>query len=205
MHETLEPSSSSPPEPAALDAADVRAACDGDRGAFDRLVLRHQQAVLNTAFYLLSDYQDALEVAQETFLKAYRGLAGFRSEASFRTWILRITTNSARSLRSRMRAKKRSANLVSLSAEADDRPALEVADRRETDPAALLQRKEVKEALEEAIASLDPQYREIVVLRDISGESYEAISESLGVPLGTVKSKIHRARLQLREAMTPLL
>lgn len=203
MTETLEPSSCAPGEPLTTpDEADLGAATAGDRQAFDRLVVRHQQAVINTAYYHAGDYQDALEISQESFVKAFRALSGFRSQASFRTWILRITVNTAHSFKSRMRAKKRSGPGVRISLDPPDeeRGAIEIADRGET-PERLLMRKETKEAIERAIAGLKPDARNLVVLRDISGLSYEEISRSLQMPIGTVKSGVHRARLQLREVL----
>ena len=196
------------------DQEDVRLAGAGDRAAFDRLVLRYQDEVVNAAYYYLNQYEDAVEAAQEAFLKAYQSLAGFRWESTFKTWILKIALNTARALRARARAKKRSAKVVSIerggAAEAHGQDPgekrLDVADPDTSSaPSSLLERKEVKEALEEAIASLDDESREIIVLRDISGVSYEAIAAELGLPLGTVKSRVHRARLELRKRMERFL
>src|SRR5688500_13904241 len=97
------------------DVEDVRLAAGGSREAFDRLVLRHQDAVVNAATYYLGNYDDAVDVAQDAFLKAYRALGEFRGSASFRTWILRVALNTARSLRARGRARKRAARIVTLS------------------------------------------------------------------------------------------
>ncbi|MCZ6793458.1 MAG: sigma-70 family RNA polymerase sigma factor [Planctomycetota bacterium] len=202
LTETLRPSSRAPEEPPSTpDGEDLQAAALGDGDAFGRLVGRHQQAVMNAAFYYSGDREDALEVSQEAFVKAYRALKGFRGEASFRTWILRITVNTARSFTARKRAKKRSASLVSLSSGGENAGSgVEVADPGDS-PAALLERKEVKEAIEEAIAGLEPEARELIVLRDISGRPYDEISEVLALPIGTVKSKVHRARLELRRKL----
>ena len=186
---------------AVSDDEDLLAAAAGDRQAFDRLVLRHQQAVVSAASYFLSDYQDALEVAQEAFLKAYRGLPGFRRRASFRTWILRITLNTARSFQARRQAKKRAGNRACLSVTPGDGGTTADIPAGSAGPEALLMRKEVKEEIEKAILELEPGAREVIVLRDISGESYEAIAASLDLPLGTIKSKVHRARLELREKL----
>jgi RNA polymerase sigma-70 factor (ECF subfamily) len=188
------------------DDGDLERAVAGDRQAFDRLVLRHQQAVVNSAAYILGNYQDALEVSQDAFLKAYRGLSSFRGTASFRTWMLRITVNTARSFQARRRAKKRRGNRrhLSVAPGGGDDPAVDIPDTS-AGPESLLLRKEVKEAIEKAIVDLEPDAREVIVLRDISGESYEDIASALDLPLGTVKSKVHRARLQLREKLAPLL
>lgn len=187
---------------------DVRRAARGDKAAFERLVRRYQDDAVRTAYYFLGDREDAADVAQEAFLKAYRGLPGFRGGASFRTWLLTIVINSARSLETRRGAKKRRGATVSLDAAGtsgeDTRADIAIADRS-GDPTELLRRKELKEAIERAIWELEPQARQLIVLRDISGESYEAIAAFTGLPLGTVKSRIHRARLELQEKLGPWL
>jgi len=211
--ETLEPAGPRSPPPGAAapsDAALAGRAARGDRRAFDLLVGRHQPAVIDAAHYFLGNRDDALDVAQEAFLKAFRALARFRGAAQFRTWLLRITLNTARSFRTRRRAKKRAGPTVSIHHGAGSRcdagsgepRELEIPDVRSA-PDAQLERKELKAALENAIASLDDSARELIVLRDILGESYEAIATHLALPLGTVKSKVHRARLVLREKMAP--
>jgi RNA polymerase sigma-70 factor (ECF subfamily) len=208
--EALEPASPRSTEGSIpSDRADVRAAAAGDRQAFDRLVLRHQQAVIDAASYYLGNYQDALEVAQEAFIKAYRALERFRGDAQFRTWMLRITMNAARSFQTKRRAKKRSAPIISIHSRGagtddDDDAGFEIPDYRDT-PESLLHRKELKEMIERAIAELDEEARELIVLRDIVGESYDAIAEQFDLPLGTVKSKVHRARLVLREKISKFL
>jgi len=179
----------------------IRAAREGDRDAFGRLVERHQDAVFTAAHYLVGDPEDAADVAQETFLRAWRSFSGFAAQSSLKTWLLVITTNVARSLASSRKAKKRSARLVRLEA----RPGQDPIDLPEPDgrgcPENRALRAEMKEALEAAIADLDEESRSLVVLRDLLGESYEKISDALGLPLGTVKSRIHRARLVLRESI----
>ena len=198
---------------------DVLRAAAGDGAAFERLVRKHQDDIYSAAYYFLGNADDAADVAQEAFVKAYRGLSGFHGHASFRTWLLTITLNCARSLRTRFRAKKRSAKVISIHADpgaggqgargrgADSAEGgLEIADPdASATPAAILERKEVKEALERAIADLDEPSRQVVVLRDLQGESYEAISSALELPLGTVKSRVHRARLELQAKLRPWL
>jgi RNA polymerase sigma-70 factor, ECF subfamily len=165
------------------------------------LVGRHGDAVMTAASYLVGNTEDAADVAQETFLRAWRARAGFAGQSSFRTWLLVIAANVARSQASRRRAKKRSAPEVRL----DSRPREETIDIPEPDgrscPQGQALRTELKEALEEAILALDGDSRELVVLRDLLGESYESIAAARSLPLGTVKSKIHRARLELRERL----
>jgi RNA polymerase sigma-70 factor (ECF subfamily) len=201
-----------PREARAREEDDLRSARAGDRAAFDRLVLSCQDDVVSAASYFLGSYDDAVDAAQEAFLKAYRGLAGFRGGASFKTWVIRIALNAARSLRTRARARKRGGGQVvsmdglAAGKVADAGSPIEVADPRDgARPAALLERRELKEAIERAIVELDPEAREVIVLRDLSGQSYEEIAAALGLPLGTVKSRVHRARLELQAKLRPWL
>ncbi len=185
---------------------DIRAAQRGHKNAFDRLVLRYQTYVFNTARSLLRNRDDALDVTQDVFLKAYCGLDRFRRDASFKTWIFRITLNAVNSFRARGRARKRSARIISLDArtsgESGDTTVFEPEDLRSgSSPVVASERRELKSALEKAIADLDPEYRKIIELRDVVGESYEAIAHTLNTKLGTVKSKIHRARRSLQSRM----
>lgn len=205
--------------PGGEEAAWTRAAQAGDREAFGRLVERHQEAVMTTARYLTGNREDAADVAQETFLRAYRSLPGFAGQSAFRTWIMTITVNAARSHLSRRRARKRSAHEVRIDqargqarrgqARGDQAGGEEAIDIPDPDargrPDGLAMRVELKEALEEAIAGLDEESRAAVVMRDLAGESYQAVAAALGLPLGTVKSRIHRARLELRERLRKLL
>lgn len=186
----------------------VEAASGGDREAFDQLVRRHQQSVINAAAYYLGHQEDALEVAQESFLKAYRSLERFKGKASFRTWLLRITLNTARSFHAHRQAIKRSGTTatisISASGEKEDQGGLELSDSS-GDPHELLERKELQQLIEDAIQSLDDRNRRIIILRDILGESYQAIADEEGLTLGTVKTRVHRARLELREIIGDFL
>ena len=193
---------------------DVRAARNGRKEAFDRLVLRYQSYVFNTARALLRNREDALDVTQEVFLKAYCGLAGFRLEASFKTWIFRITLNSVNSFRTRCRAQKRSAKILSLDStlaagkdgNSAGRRVHEPADHRSSSsPVTTLENNELMRALQKAIADLAPEYRKIIVLRDVAGESYEDIALAMNAKLGTVKSKLHRARRSLQAKMVAFI
>ncbi len=192
---------------------DVFLAATGDRSAFDRLVLSHQSDVVNTAFYFLGNYDDAVDATQEAFLKAYRNMGSFRGDASFKTWILMITINTVRSMKTRARAKKRSGTVTRLDQGGSAKDGCARGDngidppdpKTHQTPSSLLERKEVKEALEQAILDLDERSREVVVLRDLAGESYDSIATGLGVPTSTVKSRVHRAHLELRRVMAQYL
>jgi RNA polymerase sigma-70 factor (ECF subfamily) len=183
------------------ESAWIRSARDGDREAFGRLVLRHQDAVLTAVRYMVADQEDAEDIAQETFLRAWRSLSGFAGHSSFRTWVLVIAANAARSHAARKMAKKRAGKVVRL----ESRSGEEIVEVPEPDgrgsPEDRAIRMELKEELEAAILALDDESRSLVVLRDLLGESYEAIAEAQGLPLGTVKSRIHRARLEIRDRL----
>ena len=188
--------------------ADVALACAGRHDAFDRLVRRHEGAVIGAARKLLSHQDDALDVAQETFLKMYVGLPRFRGGSSLRTWLVQISLNTARSLRTRERARKRcprrggvEAMPVPLGERAEQVPDA----RPDADPCGSLERSELADAVERAIITLDPVSREYLLARTVEDLSYEEIAARHGVPVGTVKSKVHRARARIRELLAPLL
>ncbi|MBN1418510.1 MAG: sigma-70 family RNA polymerase sigma factor [Planctomycetes bacterium] len=194
-----------PPEGAEADETEWLARARlGDREAFGRLVRRHADRVYRLAHYLTSSRDDAADVAQEAFLRAYRAIGRFEGRSGFATWVLRITTNCALSLRARRRTKKRGMAVVSLSGSEEDAEPIQVADPR-ADPEAAFRREELGAAVKAAVESLDEEFRSAIVLREIDGRSYEEIAEILGVPLGTVKSKIHRARCALREKLKRFL
>ena len=190
------------------DLLDVQMAVGGSREAFNRLVLRYQDVVVHVASHSLNNPEDAFDAAQDAFLKMFRSLRSFRGGCAFRTWLLHIVINSARSLRTRQTAKKRGGQIsgrFALELTSID-PSNEPPDPYTLDaPAALLERKEVKNALEQAIGELGDSDREVILLRDISGHSYESIATQLDLPLGTIKSRVHRARLELRRKMEPYL
>jgi RNA polymerase sigma-70 factor (ECF subfamily) len=152
-------------------------------------------------YYRVGDRDEAEDLAQEVFVRAFRAIGGFKGEASFGTWIYRIVHNVAASYFVARGAKKRPGKGVPLEtcAEAETAPA------RDADPQAALMSRELKEAIEHSIAELTPDARQYVVLRDIEGKSYEEIAAIVDLPLGTVKSRIHRARLQIRRSLESYL
>lgn len=187
------------------EAAWICAARGGDRDAFGKLVELHQDAVMTAAHYMTGNPEDAEDVAQETFIRAYRSLGTFAGGSSFKTWLLVIATNSSRSLAASRRAKKRDSRVLRIES-AEDRERIDLPDRPErSSPEDQALRSELKEALEEAIATLDEESRSLIILRDLLGGSYEEIAAALELPLGTVKSRIHRARLELREKLRKYL
>ncbi len=176
----------------------------GDEKAFNALVERHQQRAFNIAFGLLREREDALEVAQDAFVRAYRALKDFRGESSFTTWLYRITVNLAHN-KSRWHRVRHAGAHVSLDAPADasesDGPrAVELSDPSYAPDRSAMVNEEVK-LIEAAMKKLGKKSREILVLRNVENLAYDEIAKVLGCNIGTVKSRIARAREELRAAM----
>ncbi|HEX5137130.1 MAG TPA: sigma-70 family RNA polymerase sigma factor [Planctomycetota bacterium] len=195
-----ERNSSKEPADPARDAELVARARDGDRAAFDELVLRHEDRVFNMALRMLGNADDALDLAQEVFLSAYRALKGFESKALFSTWLYRVTVNHCRDeMRRRATVKHTRPRPLGAGRDADDPPADPPA--RAASPFAAAAARESHEIVAAAVAALPDDAKEALVLRDVEGLPYEEIAEILDVPLGTVRSRIHRARSLVRERL----
>jgi RNA polymerase sigma-70 factor, ECF subfamily len=180
----------------------VRRACEGDKEAFYSLVRPCERAVYVAAMSILSNPADAEEVAQEAVLKPLSNLTGFRGEAKFSTWIIQITINEARlRLRKDRRHRYESVDQLQTDEEGEYFPK-DFADWREI-PSEALQREELREALKLAIASVPLKYKEVFILRDIQDLSTEETAEILGISKGNVKTRLLRARLQMRDALAP--
>ena len=175
-----------------------RRAKEGDQGAFERLVMDNQNRVYSLALRLCGDREAAADLAQEAFIKAWQGLGSFQGESSFATWVYRLATNLCIDY---LRKKKRREGVeLSVSLDDSDSGWAEPADR-ESDPQLVLERSERGRALARGLASLPGWQRQVLVLRELSGLSYQEISQALDVDLGTVKSRIARARLSLRKIL----
>lgn len=171
----------------------------GDTTAFDQLVLRHQQEVFAVALRMLGDRDEAQDIAQDVFVRAYRGLGSFRQEAKLSTWLISITMNLCRNRR-RWWARRRRVIVASLDEPIEGEEGTrehEVADPSPS-PAQTAQALERRQYLMRAVQSLDEALRTVIVLRDIQGYSYEEIAQVLRCQVGTVKSRLNRARLRLR-------
>ena len=168
----------------------------GDTDAFEALVLEHQNKVYSLALRMVGNEEDARDMAQEAFIRAFNSLASFRGESKFSVWLYRLTSNICIDFL-RGRAKRRT---VSLNWEDEDgeEGELEIPDERFS-PEARLERTELRESVRRGLDSLSPEYREILLLREINGLSYDEISRALNLEEGTVKSRIARARLALRK------
>ena len=176
--------------------------CQGDKEAFYGLVRPYERAVYVAAVSILNNPADAEEVAQEAVLKAFTHLAEFRAEAKFSTWLIQITINEARSrLRKDRRHLYESIDEPRTDEEGDYSPK-DFADWREI-PSEALKRDELRNALKRALATLPLKYREVFILRDIQNLSIEETAEILGISEGNVKTRLLRARLQMRDALAP--
>ena len=184
------------------DRALVARTQDGDRAAFAALVERYQERVLNVVYRRLDDRDLALDVAQEVFFKAYRGLNGFRGGSQFYTWLFRIALNEAVSAHRKHARHRRAGSLNAPGA--DGEPGQDPADVT-YDPAAEAERTDDQAMVQRAIAALEEDLARVILLRDIDGLSYQEIAEVLEVPLGSVKSRIHRARRALKAQLTQVL
>jgi RNA polymerase sigma-70 factor (ECF subfamily) len=181
------------------DRALVERATQGDRDAFGILVLRHQNRVFNVAYQVVRNREDALDVAQEAFAKAFASLSSFKGDAGFTTWIHRIVINlSIDCLRRRRRGDATAY---------DDR--MGVPEEVETglaapdDPAAAVESRQVQSLLARGIQALPPAHRAVLILREIEGLSYDEIAHTVGCNLGTVMSRLFYARRKLRKVLEP--
>ena len=182
------------------DRAAVEDARAGDGGAFEVLVLRHQARIVNYASAIVHDAGAAEDVAQETFVRAWRGLARFRGESAFKTWLYRIATTVARTHLDR-RGRQARIGDRSLDDETEPLQAGDVPSPAPDAETSLVRR----EAIDRALAELPEELRVALVLRDVEGLDYKEIAGVTGAPIGTVESRIFRARRRLRTLLRPLV
>jgi RNA polymerase sigma-70 factor, ECF subfamily len=176
------------------DAECVKRVQRGDTESFEILVRRHQKTTFNLIYRFLGDYDEATETAQEVFLSAYKSIQQFRGDATFSTWLYRIAFNHASSRRKNLNSKRqRQVPLEDAVLLVDCRP----------NPETSAQQKEIQQCVQQALNSLDVDDAQIILLRDLQDVSYEDIAQTLGVPVGTVKSRLHRARQALRTRLAP--
>jgi len=172
----------------------------GDTAAFGALVVRHQDRLYGTLTQLLGSSQDAFDVAQEAFVLAWQNLSAYRGDAAFSSWLFRIAYNAAISFRRRERHSRSAAHLD------PDGAGIEPADRRPaSDPTLGVVMDERRQIVQQALSRLADDYRTVLVLKELEGLSYEEIAAIVGCPVGTVRSRIHRARQELREVLTRAL
>lgn len=187
------------------DTALVQRAQADDRAAFNEIVLRYKSKVYNFIHRMIPSMQDAEDLTQETFVRAYLSIRSFQSRASLNTWLFRIATNLC--IDYSRKNKKNQGLVVSLSNDSDDEEneaEREIPDQA-FDPQRLLLNKELGHQLEKALRDLPEKLRTVVLLYDIEGLPYEEIAAIAGCPLGTVKSRLFNARSALRDKLAPYL
>lgn len=173
----------------------------GDKRSFDLLVLKYQHKVLALVRRYVKDHAEAEDVAQESFVKAYRAIGSFRGDSAFYTWLYRIAVNTAKNTLDAR--KRRPASDVDID-EVEDY-AFSDALRVEENPENLLATQDLHHAVEATLASLPDELRQALMLREFDGLSYEEIADVMACPIGTVRSRIFRAREAIDEAIRPLL
>lgn len=188
------------------DAVLVRQCLKGDLTAFEPLVVKYQDRIYNLCWRLCGDRQAAEDLTQDAFLKAFESLGQFRGQSGFFTWLYRIATNQALSYR---RTERRQINVGS-ECQWSDIPnqagRLHRAVKEDSDqPDTLCEREEVRRLVWQAIQELDDEHRAAVVLRDMEGLDYAEMAQVLDVPVGTIKSRLHRGRMVIREKLLPVM
>ena len=177
----------------------VALAQKGDQDAFARLVEANQGKIYTLTLRMTGNPDDGAELAQEAFLRAWRGLPGFQAESSFSTWLYRLASNVCIDFL-RKQKRRRGLDGVSLDEEQGTAAALQVPDSRFT-PEGELERKQLRQAVQRGLDKLSQEHRQALILRELEGLSYGEIARVLGVEEGTVKSRIARARLALRKIL----
>ncbi|HLQ67336.1 MAG TPA: sigma-70 family RNA polymerase sigma factor [Candidatus Limnocylindrales bacterium] len=179
----------------ATDDALVKRAQQDDERAFGELVTRYESKVYSLAMKMLRNPEDAEDVLQETFLRAYRGLKSFKGNSTFSTWIYRITANSAL-----MRLRKKQLPQVSIEDSDERETPIAIADWA-PGPAEQLLNQEMQRVMDEAIESLPHEFRQVFILRDVEEMSNSDVAEILDLSVAAVKSRLHRARLKVRNRL----
>ncbi len=176
------------------EALTIKRAQNGDGTALEELLLAYEKKVYTIAYRLMGNEADAADMAQEALIKIYRGVRGFKGEASFSSWVYRLTVNACMDgLRRRKRAPLSLEMVINNGASLEDA----ASDTPETCALSL----ERGEDIQKALLVLSPEHRAAVVLRDINGLTYEEIADSLQISIGTVKSRISRGRQRLKELL----
>ncbi|MDA8406225.1 MAG: sigma-70 family RNA polymerase sigma factor [Deltaproteobacteria bacterium] len=183
----------------------VKRCAGGDREAFNDLVVKYQKKVFSVAYRFVGDPEEANDLAQEIFTAAYQNLKSFRGDSKFSTWLFQIATNRGKN---RFKYLKRRGFFTNKgSSETDDEgdQSHRALPDQTANPEELLSGNQIRKAVIEAINELEPDHREIVILRDIEGLSYDEIARILDLPEGTTKSRLHRARMVVKEKLKKVL
>ena len=185
-----------------LDQALVKRVQEGDKRAFDLLVLKYQHRLTSVITRYIHDWSESQDVAQESFIRAYRALGNFRGDSQFYTWLYKIAVNTAKNWLVSQGRRPPTDDI-----EASDAVQYDAGSRlRDTDtPERELMRQEVEQTVTRTVQALPDELRMAITLREVDGLSYEEIAEAMGCPIGTVRSRIFRAREAIDEQLRPLL
>jgi RNA polymerase sigma-70 factor (ECF subfamily) len=174
------------------DAEYVRRLQRGETEAFEILVRRHEKTIFNLVYRMLGDYDEAAETSQEVFLSAYRSIDRFRGDANFSTWLYRIALNQTSTRRKSLnRLQLRNVPIDDTEPVRDPQPG----------PAETIEKKEIRERVQSALNTLEPDDATVILLRDLQDIPYEEVARLLEIPVGTVKSRLHRARQALKSQL----
>lgn len=184
------------------DLALVARVQQGDKRAFDLLVSRYQHRIIKLVSRFVRDRDEAMDVAQDAFIKAYRALPGFRGDSAFYTWLYRIAINTAKNHLAALSRRPREAEVTDADGEEIGVEELQADDET---PEKTLQVEQMKQIIFETIEGLPPDLRTAILLREMDGLSYEDIAQAMNCPVGTVRSRIFRAREVIEGRLKPLL
>ena len=175
----------------------IQQCLSGNTEAFGELVIRYQDRLYNSLMLMVGSPEDARDLAQEAFVHAFRKLESFRGDAAFYTWLFRIAVNAAISFRRRA-VRQKSASLDTLKEAVGAEPPDQNAD---ASPSSQIETQETQQVVRRALGELSEEFRTALVLTEIEGMSYEEAAAAVGCPIGTIRSRIHRARNELREKL----
>lgn len=185
-----------------IDQALVERVQRGDKKAFDTLVLKYQQRVANLIGRYVRDQSEVLDVTQEAFIKAYRALPNFRGDSAFYTWLYRVAINTAKN---HLAAMSRRPPQDDIEAELAEQTDLGTRLKEQDTPEKLALQEEIAETIKEAVDDLPEELRTAITLRELEGMSYDEIAQAMDCPIGTVRSRIFRAREAIDKKLKPLL
>lgn len=185
---------------------DIVARCRrGSREAFDILVEKYYRKIYNLAYRFVGDSEEANDLAQEIFAAAYQNLKKFRGDAKFSTWLFQIATNRGKNKFKYLKRRGFFANRGHAEGDEEREPLQREIPDTSPNPEAALAGKQIQKIVQDAINELEPDHKEIVILRDIEGFSYDEIAKMLNLPEGTTKSRLHRARMVVKERLKKVL
>ncbi len=169
---------------------------EGNTAAFGELVSRYQDRLFNSVVRLVDNAEDARDVVQEAFLHAYQSLHAFKGDSLFFTWLYRIAVNTAISM------KRKQRHVLRIQPGGEDKNAIDPLDPSESNrPGHAIEMAEEERKVHDALGKLSTEHRAVLVMKDMEGMKYEEMAEVLGVPVGTIRSRLHRARLEIRELL----